>query len=50
MAVFEDLLKLFVPVIGVGILMTLIIGMWSHWLPIIAAIIAVAVLIKVVGK
>lgn len=49
MGLLEELLRLFVPVVGVGILMTLIVGVFIHWLPIIAAIVVVAMLLKIIG-
>ena len=48
MSLLDVIGKMFVPVVGVGILMTLFIGAMTHWIGIVAAIVAVSVLVKVI--
>lgn len=48
MSPLEELSRLFIPVIGVGILMTIIVGVFSHWIAIIAAIVVVGVLLNAI--
>ena len=45
----DELCRLFLPVLGGGIILTIVVGGIAHWIPIILAILAVAWLISIVG-
>lgn len=50
MSLLEELCRLFVPVIGVGILMTIVVGVFAHWISIVAAIVVVGVLLNAIDN
>ena len=50
MSLFDAIGKMFLPVLGAGLLVMLIAGTLVHFIPIIAAILAVCVLMRVVGE